>query len=137
MGKITPHELDTILEQEIMAIESREERLSFLRDVGFSCSGLERLNTAVYDTMGLMSFYTAGPDEVRAWTIRKGSPAPVAAGKIHSDIERGFIRAEVIKYDDFTAAGGEAGAKAAGKMQVKGKEYVIEDGDICHFRFSV
>lgn len=125
------------IEQEIMAIENREERLSFLRDVGFAQSGLERLNAAIYDTLGLMSFYTAGPDEVRAWTIHKGSPAPVAAGKIHSDIERGFIRAEVIKFDDFSAAGGETQAKAAGKMQVKGKDYVIEDGDICHFRFSV
>lgn len=125
------------IEREIMAIENREERKAFLGEVGFAQSGLERLNTAAYDTLGLMSFYTAGPDEVRAWTIRKGSTAPVAAGKIHSDIERGFIRAEVTKFDDLVAAGGEAEAKAKGKLQVKGRDYVIEDGDICHFRFSV
>jgi GTP-binding protein YchF len=125
------------IEREIMAIENREERAAFLGEVGFAQSGLERLNTAAYDTLGLMSFYTAGPDEVRAWTIRKGSTAPVAAGKIHSDIERGFIRAEVTKFDDLVAAGGEAEAKAKGKTQIKGKDYVIEDGDICHFRFSV
>jgi GTP-binding protein YchF len=125
------------IEREIMAIENREERAAFLSEVGFSQSGLERLNAAAYDALGLMSFYTAGPDEVRAWTIRKGSPAPVAAGKIHSDIERGFIRAEVTKFDDLVAAGGEAEAKAKGKTQVKGRDYVIEDGDICHFRFSV
>ncbi len=125
------------IEREIMAIENREERKAFLGEIGFAQSGLERLNTAAYDTLGLMSFYTAGPDEVRAWTIRKGSTAPVAAGKIHSDIERGFIRAEVIKFDDLVAAGGEAEAKAKGKAQVKGRDYVIEDGDICHFRFSV
>jgi GTP-binding protein YchF len=125
------------IEREIMAMENREERQAFLSEVGFAQSGLERLNTAAYDTLGLMSFYTAGPDEVRAWTIRKGSTAPVAAGKIHSDIERGFIRAEVTKIDDLVAAGGEAEAKAKGKTQVKGRDYVIEDGDICHFRFSV
>jgi ribosome-binding ATPase YchF (GTP1/OBG family) len=84
-----------------------------------------------------MSFYTVGKDEVRAWTIRKGSTAPTAAGKVHSDIERGFIRVEIIKFDDLVAAGGEAEAKAHGKAQVKGRDYVIADGDICHFRFNV
>jgi hypothetical protein len=84
-----------------------------------------------------MSFYTVGKDEVRAWTIRKGSSAPAAGGKIHSDIERGFIRVEVIKYDDLVAAGSEAAAKAQGKAMLKGKDYIMEDGDICHFRFNV
>jgi ribosome-binding ATPase YchF (GTP1/OBG family) len=125
------------IEREIMAIENRDERKAFLSEIGFAQSGLERLNTAAYDALGLMSFYTAGADEVRAWTIRKGSTAPVAAGKIHSDIERGFIRAEVTKFTDLVEAGGEAEAKAKGKTQVKGRDYVIEDGDICHFRFSV
>lgn len=125
------------IEEEIMGIKDREERRQFLADLGFAESGLDRMNRAIYDTHGLMSFYTMGEDEVRAWTIRKGSTAPVAAGKIHSDIERGFIRVEVIKFDDLVAAGSEAEAKARGKMAVKGRDYVIEDGDICHFRFSV
>jgi hypothetical protein len=125
------------IEQEIMALESEEERAEYLRSLGMESSGLDRLNQAAYDAMGLMSFYTIGEDEVRAWTIRKGTPAPQAAGKVHTDIERGFIRAEIIKYDDLVAAGSEAAAKAAGKHQVKGRDYVIEDGDICHFRFNV
>jgi len=125
------------IEQEIMGLESEAERVEYLRSLGMESSGLDRLNQAAYDAMGLMSFYTIGEDEVRAWTIRKGTFAPKAAGKVHTDIERGFIRAEIIKYDDLTAAGSEAAAKAAGKHQVKGRDYVIEDGDICHFRFNV
>lgn len=125
------------IEQEIMALDSSEERLAYLKDLGVTAAGLDRLNQAAYDTMGLMSFYTVGKDEVRAWTIRKGTLAPAAAGKVHSDIERGFIRVEVIKYDDLMAAGGEAAAKAQGKAQVKGRDYIIEDGDVCHFRFNV
>jgi len=84
-----------------------------------------------------MSFYTVGKDEVRAWTIHKGTAAPAAAGKVHSDIERGFIRVETIKFDDLMAAGSEAAAKAQGKSQVKGRDYIIENGDVCHFRFNV
>ncbi len=125
------------IEQEIMSLESEEERIDYFRSLGIEASGLDRLNQAAYDAMGLMSFYTIGEDEVRAWTIRKGTPAPQAAGKVHSDMERGFIRVEVIKYDDLIAAGSEAAVKAAGKYQVKGRDYVIEDGDICHFRFNV
>lgn len=125
------------IEEEIMKIEDREERRQFLGDLGFEESGLDRMNAAIYDALGLMSFYTMGEDEVRAWTIRKGTAAPAAGGKIHTDIERGFIRVEVIKYDDLIAAGSEAAAKAAGKVNVKGRDYVIEDGDICHFLFSV
>ncbi len=125
------------IEQEIMELGSDDERMAYLRELGVAASGLERLNAAAYDALGLMSFYTVGKDEVRAWTVRKGSTAPKAAGKVHSDIERGFIRVEIIKFDDMIACGGEAAAKAAGKMQVKGRDYVIEDGDICHFLFNV
>ena len=95
------------------------------------------MNAAAYDALGLMSFYTIGEDEVRAWTIRKGSLAPHAGGKVHSDIERGFIRVEIINYDDLVEAGSEKAARAKGKMAVKGRDYVIEDGNICHFLFNV
>lgn len=125
------------IEQEIMLIDDAAERQAYLESVGLKTSGIERMNQAAYDQLGLMSFYTVGKDEVRAWTIRKGSTAPVAGGKIHSDIERGFIRVEVIKYADLITAGSEQAAKAQGKMQLKGSDYVIEDGDICHFLFNV
>lgn len=125
------------IEQEIMALDSLEDRQTYLKDLGVAASGLDRLNQTAYDALGLMSFYTVGKDEVRAWTIRKGTAAPAAAGKVHSDIERGFIRVEVIKYDDLMAAGGEAAAKNQGKSQVRGRDYIIEDGDVCHFRFNV
>jgi GTP-binding protein YchF len=124
------------IEQEIMDIQDAEERKEYLATLGLTSSGLDRMNRAAYDAMGLMSFYTMGKDEVRAWTIRKGSLAPVAAGKIHSDMERGFIRAEVIKYDDLVALGSESAVKAHGKAMLKGKDYVIEDGDICEIRFN-
>lgn len=129
--------ISALIEKEIMVIEEPEERNEYLSALGLDSSGLDRLNAAAYDALGLMSFYTVGKDEVRAWTIRKGSPAPAAGGKIHSDIERGFIRVEVIKYDDLVAAGSEAAAKAQGKAMLKGKDYIMEDGDICHFRFNV
>jgi GTP-binding protein YchF len=125
------------IEGEIMALDSLEDRMAYLKDLGVSSSGLDRLNQTAYDTLGLMSFYTVGKDEVRAWTIHKGTLAPAAAGKVHSDIERGFIRVEVIKYDDLMAAGSEAAAKTQGKAQLKGRDYIIEDGDVCHFRFNV
>ncbi|MGA7826474.1 MAG: DUF933 domain-containing protein [Geobacteraceae bacterium] len=129
--------ISALIEKEVMDIEDSEERGEYLSALGLESSGLDRLNAAAYDALGLMSFYTVGKDEVRAWTIRKGSPAPAAGGKIHSDIERGFIRVEVIKYDDLVAAGSEAAAKAQGKAMLKGKDYIMEDGDICHFRFNV
>ncbi len=129
--------ISALIEKEIMGIEDPDERDEYLKALGLASSGLDRLNAAAYDALGLMSFYTMGKDEVRAWTIRKGTPAPAAGGKIHSDIERGFIRVEVIKYDDLVAAGTEAAAKAQGKAHLKGKDYVMEDGDICHFRFNV
>jgi len=125
------------IEREIAGIEDEAERLEFMAEMGITEPSLDRINTALYDALGLMSFYTAGEDECRAWTIRKGSPAPVAGGKIHSDIERGFIRVEVMKYDDLMAAGSEQKVKQAGKMQLNGKDYVIGDGDICHFLFNV
>ncbi len=126
-----------LIEQEIAALQEEAERREYMESIGLESSGLDRLNRAAYDTLGLMSFYTVGKDEVRAWTIRKGTHAPEAAGKIHSDIERGFIRADVIKYDDFVAAGGEDAVRKAGKESLRGKDYIIEDGDICHFRFNV
>jgi GTP-binding protein YchF len=125
------------IESEIAAIDDEAERREFMAELGIAQPSLDRINAALYDALGLMSFYTAGPDECRAWTIRKGSRAPVAGGKIHSDIERGFIRVEVMKYPDLVAAGSEQGVKQAGRMQLHGKDYVIEDGDICHFLFNV
>lgn len=125
------------IEREIAAMDSEEERLEFMEAMGIAQPSLDRINAAMYDALGLMSFYTAGDDECRAWTIRKGSPAPVAGGKIHSDIERGFIRVEVMKYDDLMVAGSEQAVKQAGKMQLNGKDYTIQDGDICHFLFNV
>lgn len=124
------------IEKEIMSIDPAE-RAEFLGDLGLGASGVDRLNAAAYDALGLMSFYTMGPKEVHAWTIEKGTAAPQAAGKIHTDLERGFIRAEVIKFDDFIACGSEEAAKAQGKMALKGKDYILEDGDICLIRFSV
>lgn len=125
------------IEQEIAAIEDPAERKEFMDAMGLSLPSLDRINAALYKALGLMSFYTVGEDECRAWTIRKGSSAPIAGGKIHSDIERGFIRAEVMQYDDLMAAGSEQAVKDAGKMQLNGRDYIIEDGDICHFLFNV
>jgi hypothetical protein len=102
--------------------------------MGLEEPGLNRLIRSGYDLLGLQTYFTAGPKEVRAWTIHKGDTAPQAAAVIHTDFEKGFIRAEVIRYDDYLAAGGEAGAKDAGKMRVEGKEYVVQDGDVMHFR---
>ncbi len=129
--------VSALIEKEIMGMEDPEERREYLEALGLASSGLDRLNAAAYDKLGLMSFYTMGKDEVRAWTIRKETPAPAAGGKIHSDIERGFIRVEIIKYDDLTGAGSEAAVKSQGKALLKGKDYIIEDGDICNFRFNV
>jgi GTP-binding protein YchF len=125
------------IESDIASIEDASERQEFMEEMGITEPSLDRINAALYDALGLMSFYTSGEDECRAWTIRKGSSAPVAGGKIHSDIERGFIRVEVMKYDDLMATGSEQGVKQAGKMQLHGKDYIIEDGDICHFLFNV
>jgi ribosome-binding ATPase YchF (GTP1/OBG family) len=113
------------------------ERTEYLESIGLKEPGVDRVNHRAYDTMGLMSFYTMGEDEVRAWTIRKGSLAPEAAGKIHTDMERGFIRVEVTKYEDLVALGSEKAVKEHGRVMLKGKDYVIADGDICNFLFNV
>jgi len=124
------------IEQEIMSMDDPAERHAYLDVLGLHASGLDRMNAAAYDALGLMSFYTAGPDECRAWTIHKGSTAPVAGGKIHSDIEHGFIRAEIIKHEDYVEHGSEGAARNAGKIQTRGRDYVVEDGDVVHFLHS-
>ena len=124
------------IEAEIASLEPDEKGL-FLADLGLNESGLDRLITACYDLLGLMSFLTAGKQEVRAWTIKKGTKAPQAAGKIHTDFERGFIRAEVVSYDELMDCGSMAAAKEKGLVRSEGKEYVMQDGDIVLFRFNV
>ena len=125
------------------AIESQiadmtdEDKKIFLDDLGMKEPGLNRVIRAAYQILGLQTYFTAGPKEVRAWTVRAGATAPQAAGVIHTDFERGFIRVEVIAYDDFVANKGEQGAKEAGKMRVEGKDYIVRDGDVMHFRFNV
>ena len=114
-----------------------EERGEYLADLGLERSGLERLIERAYDLLGLVTFFTAGPTETRAWTVRKGATAPRAAREIHSDMERGFIRAEVISFDDYDRLGSEAAAREAGRLRVEGKDYVVADGDVMHFRFNV
>lgn len=124
-------------ESDIAELDTWEERQEFLAEIGLEESGVSRLIRAAYHLLGLQTFFTAGEDEVRAWTFVKGSKAPQCAGVIHTDFEKGFIRAEVIKYDDYVNLGGEAGVKEAGKLGVEGKEYEVQDGDIMHFRFNV
>jgi GTP-binding protein YchF len=114
-----------------------EDRAEFLKDLGLEETGLARIIRAGYELLDLITFFTAGPKEARAWTVEKGSKAPQAAGVIHTDFERGFIRAETIAYDDFVTCGGEAGARDAGKLRSEGKEYVTRDGDVMLFRFNV
>ncbi len=124
------------LESEIAEL-SDEDKKVFLEDIGLAEPGLNRLVRAAYDLLGLQTYFTAGVKEVRAWTIHKGNTAPQAAGVIHTDFEKGFIRAEVISYDDFIVCNGEQGAKEAGKMRLEGKDYIVRDGDVMHFRFNV
>src|SRR5215472_7992984 len=123
------------IESEI-AVLSREERTDYLAAVGLQEAGLDRLIRAGYELLGLVTFFTAGPKESRAWTVTRGAKAPQAAGVIHTDFEQGFIRAETIAYADYVAGGGEAGAREAGKMRLEGKDYVVQDGDVTHFRFA-
>ncbi len=125
------------IEADIAGLESIEERREFLEDMGLKEPGVNKLIRATYALLNLITYFTAGEKEVRAWTITKGTKAPGAAGVIHSDFEKGFIRAEVIKYDDYVQYGSEAAVKEAGKMGVEGKEYVVKDGDVMHFRFNV
>lgn len=124
------------IEAEIAELEE-EEKIVFLEDLGLEESGLDRLIRAAFHLLGLMTFFTAGPMEVRAWEIRQGTKAPQAAGTIHTDFERGFIRAEVVAYKDFVENGGLNGAREKGLVRLEGKEYVMNDGDIVHFRFNV
>jgi len=125
------------IESEIAQLDSYEERQLFLEDLGLNESGVNKLIRAAYKLLNLATYFTAGVQEVRAWTIENGFTAPQAAGVIHTDFEKGFIRAEVIKYDDFVRYGSEAAVKEAGKLGVEGKTYIVQDGDIMHFRFNV
>ncbi len=124
------------LEAEIADLSDQDKQV-FLADIGMQEPGLNRLIRATYELLGLQTYFTVGPQEVRAWTMHKGDTAPQAAGVIHTDFEKGFIRAEVIAYDDFIKFKGEQGAKEAGKMRLEGKEYIVRDGDVMHFRFNV
>jgi len=124
-------------EADISELESYEERSMFLEDLGLEEAGVNRLIRKAYTLLNLQTYFTAGEKEVRAWTIKKGFTAPQAAGVIHTDFEKGFIRAEVIKYSDFESFGSEAAVKEAGKLKVEGKEYIVQDGDVMHFRFNV
>lgn len=125
------------IESEIAELETYEERQMFLEEIGLQESGVNRLIKAAYALLNLRTFLTAGSDEVRAWTFKAGAKAPQCAGVIHTDFEKGFIRAEVIKYEDFVALGGEAACRAAGKLATEGKDYLVQDGDIMHFLFNV
>jgi len=125
------------IESEITEFETYEEREMFLNELGLTESGVNRLIKSAYKLLNLETFLTAGPQEVRAWTYLKGSKAPQCAGVIHTDFEKGFIRAEVIKYNDYIALGSEIACKEAGKINVEGKDYIVQDGDIMHFRFNV
>ncbi|MBU2020387.1 MAG: redox-regulated ATPase YchF, partial [Bacteroidetes bacterium] len=125
------------IEADITELDTYEERQMFLDELGLEEPGVNRLIRRAYELLDLQTYFTAGVKEVRAWTIRKGMTAPQAAGVIHTDFEKGFIRAEVMKYEDFTTLGSEAAVKEAGKFKVEGKEYVVSDGDVMHFRFNV
>ena len=129
--------ISAAIESEVAQLEAEEEKKEFLASLGLEESGLSKVIRAGYDLLGLQTYFTCGPKEVRAWTFLKGSKAPQCAGIIHSDFERGFIRAETISYDDFVALGGEQACKEAGKMRSEGKDYTVQDGDILEFLFNV
>ncbi|MCS5558456.1 MAG: YchF family ATPase, partial [Oceanospirillaceae bacterium] len=124
------------IEAEISELDDEDKR-EFLSDIGMTEPGLDRVIRAGYELLGLQTYFTAGVKEVRAWTVKQNATAPQAAGVIHTDFEKGFIRAEVVAYDDFIAGNGEQGAKEAGKWRLEGKEYRVKDGDVVHFRFNV
>lgn len=124
------------IESELIGMPE-EDRMEFLSELGLTETGLARVIRSGYDLLHLITFFTVGPKEARAWTVEKGAKAPQAAGAIHSDFERGFIRAETVAYDDYIALNGEAGARDAGKLRQEGKEYVVQDGDVLHFKFNV
>ncbi len=133
-AKVIP--ISAKIESELVEL-SKEERASFLEDLGIESAGLDRMIQAGYGLLGLGTYLTAGEREVRAWTIREGYTAPEAAGVIHTDFQRGFIKAEVIWWEDYVELGGESGARAAGKLSLEGKEYIVKDGDVVHFKFNV
>jgi ribosome-binding ATPase YchF (GTP1/OBG family) len=124
------------IEEELIGMDD-DEALEMLNDLGVEESGLQKIIHTAFDKLGLMSYFTAGKVEVRSWTIPKGTKAPQAAAVIHNDFEKGFIKAEVISYEDFIAYGGETKAKEAGKLRLEGKDYIVQDGDVMHFRFNV
>src|SRR5699024_5734917 len=124
------------VEEEIAVLED-DEREMFIEELGLDESGLDKLIRASYDLLGLATYFTAGVQEVRAWTFRKGMTAPECAGIIHTDFQKGFIRAETVSYDDLVEAGSEVKAKEAGKVRLEGKDYIMKDGDVVHFRFNV
>jgi GTP-binding protein YchF len=128
--------ISAALEAQLIELDDEEKKM-FLADIGMDEPGLNRVIRAAFELLGLQTYFTAGKKEVRAWTVRRGSSAPQAAGVIHTDFEKGFIRAEVVSYDDFIQYGGEAPAKDAGKFRLEGKEYIVDDGDVMHFRFNV
>jgi GTP-binding protein YchF len=134
--KATVVPISAAIESQIADMPDEDKKI-FLDDLGMKEPGLNRVIRAAYQILGLQTYFTAGPKEVRAWTVRAGATAPQAAGVIHTDFERGFIRVEVIAYDDFVGNKGEQGAKEAGKMRVEGKDYIVRDGDVMHFRFNV
>ncbi len=125
------------IEAEVAQLDSAGDRAEFLADMGLEEAGLDRVIRAGYGLLDLITFFTAGPKEARAWTVRRQAKAPQSAGVIHTDFEKGFIRAETISYDDYVACKGEQGAKEAGKMRLEGKDYIVQDGDVMHFRFNV
>lgn len=129
--------ISAAIEAEVSGLESAEEQQEFLESLGLRETGLKQVIREGYQLLELITFFTCGPKEARAWTTFKGAKAPQAAGEIHSDFERGFICAETISYDDYIACNGEAGAKAAGKLRLEGRDYVVQDGDVFHFRFNV
>ncbi|MGB1026136.1 MAG: DUF933 domain-containing protein, partial [Rhodospirillaceae bacterium] len=129
--------ISAAIEAEVAQLETAEEKAEFLESLGLEETGLARVIRAGYSLLDLLTFFTVGPKEARAWTVRRGAKAPEAAGVIHTDFERGFIRAETIAYPEFVECNGESGAKEAGKMRAEGKEYLVQDGDVLHFRFNV
>ncbi len=129
--------ISAAIEAEVSSLESEEEQLEFLQSLGLQETGLKQVIREGYKLLDLLTFFTIGPKEARAWTTHKGAKAPQAAGEIHTDFERGFICAETISYEDYIACNGETGAKAAGKMRLEGRDYIAKDGDIFHFRFNV
>lgn len=128
--------ISAAIEAEVAQLDTDEEKTAFLADLGLKETGLARVIRAGYGLLGLLTFFTVGPKEARAWTVRKNAKAPEAAGVIHTDFEKGFIRAETIAYNDYVAGKGEAGARDAGKLRLEGKDYIVQDGDVMHFRFN-